>query len=309
MSETAIDRLLILFSAGVGLMVLGGLNYLLNGQSRRLRMSLGGCAAIACTLAPLSIASAQVSAISFGVILLGMGFLAAITAPRVASLFQSVTTFARRPSVHAAILVGSGVVLMAASLTHFESEEEASFNRDMAWMAESISRPPSHLSTEDSATTDAGNTVGLHAPDVARSQEVITSAEQKVLSSFAYSERLIRLQPASDVCNCHGWVFTGGRYWISPEDVEQALKENGYQPVSDPRAGDVVIYRQGQMISHTAIVRTSGPGEPLLVEGKWGWMGVFLHRIDDSPYGRVHELYRSTRGGHVLHGLEERPAE
>lgn len=305
MSEVSLDRLLILFSAGLGLMVLGGLNYLLSRHNWYVRMSIGGFAAGVCALAPLAVATPKVSAASFGLILLGVGFLAAITAAGTTSLFHSIATFARRTSVQAAIVVGSGVALMAGSLTYYEFEEDASMNLDAVWMSEVFAQPLVHISNEESAETDEGEFIALKTPNEVRAQWDIDHAEKQVLSQGIYNERLIRVQPATDLCNCHGWVFTGGRYWLSPEDVELALKENGYQPVSDPRTGDVVIYRQGQMITHTAVVRTSGPGEQLMVEGKWGWMGVFLHRISDSPYGQLQEFYRSTRRGHVLRGLEK----
>jgi len=309
MSEVSLDRLLILFSAGLGLMVLGGLNFLLNGVSRRVRMSLGGCAAFACTLAPLAIASPYVSAISFSVVLLGFGFLTAVSSATATKLFQSAMTIARRPSVHAAILVASGVTLMVGSLSHFSFDEDSSIEDDMAWMTEVCTRPPTHISTEDAAETDLGTSIPLKRTNEVRTQGVVDKLEKDVLSKSAFTERLIRSQPASDICNCHGWVFTGGRYWLSPEDVEQVLKDNGYQLVSDPRPGDVVIYRQGTTITHTAIIHSNPQTSTQLVEGKWGWMGVFIHRLEDTPYGTVRDFYRSARPGHVLRGLEGRRSE
>jgi hypothetical protein len=74
--------------------------------------------------------------------------------------------------------------------------------------------------------------------------------------------------------------------------------------VTDPRPGDLAIYRDSKEISHTGIVRAIVNGMPPLVEGKWGWMGVFLHPVGDSIYGGKYTYYRSPREGHLLAGLE-----
>ncbi len=305
MSEASLDRLLILFSAGIGFMVLGGLNFLLSRMSRPLRFSVGGCAAFAWSLAPLALASPQVSVISASIVLLGLIFLVAVSSMPLDRLLRTTATLARHQTVQAGILIGVGVVMSAGSLTHFESEEEAVIDRDLSCLLMVPSKPPLHVSQQDVALTDTDHPIEMKTPDEARSQSMIDGIEKQALVGMGIAEHDIRLHPASDMSNCHGWVFTGGRYWLSPEDVEQVLNENGYQAVSDPRAGDVVIYRQGNVISHTAVVHSNLQAGSTLVEGKWGWMGVFVHRIDESPYGKVHEFYRSTRHGHMLRGLGE----
>jgi hypothetical protein len=102
-------------------------------------------------------------------------------------------------------------------------------------------------------------------------------------------------------------VFTGGRYWLSDKDVEQILTDNDYQPVSQPRVGDVVVYREGTRISHTAVVRTVAADGLVLVEGKWGWMGTFLHPPGGSCYGLQFAYYRGPRESHLLVGLGGKP--
>ena len=56
---------------------------------------------------------------------------------------------------------------------------------------------------------------------------------------------------------------------------------------------------------HTAVVRYVADGQPAMVEGKWGWMGVFQHTASDSRWGQHFTFYRSPRPGHLLAGLEE----
>ena len=71
----------------------------------------------------------------------------------------------------------------------------------------------------------------------------------------------------------------------------------------------MVIYRAGGPIIHTAVVRTGAGTDPVLIEGKWGWLGVFLHPPEASWYGRDYTYYRSRRTGHLLAGLGGHPTE
>ena len=82
------------------------------------------------------------------------------------------------------------------------------------------------------------------------------------------------------------------------------LADNGYTPVTDPRPGDLAVYRQNGTVAHTAVVRYVTPGMPVLVEGKWGVAGVYLHPVDASPYGSEFTFYRVDRPTHVLAGLD-----
>ncbi len=86
--------------------------------------------------------------------------------------------------------------------------------------------------------------------------------------------------------------------------MELILRENGYRQVSDPRPGDLVVYRgQGRTVAHTAVVRYVSDGQPVLVESKWGELGVFLHAADKSVYGTAYTFHRSARRGHLLAGV------
>jgi hypothetical protein len=151
--------------------------------------------------------------------------------------------------------------------------------------------------------TDAGRPVGLAEAVAPRPATDVVADEARALDGFGLAPRLVRRDQASDVCNCHGWVFAGGRYWILRADVELILADNGYKPVADPRPGDLAVYREtGGAIAHTAIVRQGG-GQ-LRVEGKWLWMGVFEHAVTDSPFGTNVTYYRSARTGHQIAGLD-----
>jgi hypothetical protein len=155
-------------------------------------------------------------------------------------------------------------------------------------------------------TTDRGTPVSVLRSIAQRTPEQIEQFERQNLEAQRRQQRLIRSGQASDQTNCHGWVFTGGRYWLNSDQVDTVLLENGYRPASAARPGDVAIYRDDDgQVNHTALVRAVCDDGTVLVEGKWGWMGVFLHKAGDSCFGPTYTFYRSERLGHVLAGLDD----
>jgi hypothetical protein len=154
------------------------------------------------------------------------------------------------------------------------------------------------------AVTDRGTTIRLEIASASREPARLGPLERQLLDGLGRTTRLIRSQPADDHSNCHGWVFTGGRYWLEVEEAETILRENGYQHVSVPSPGDLVVYRNAQGDpGHTAVVRAVCDDGAVLVEGKWSWMGVYLHRVGDSIFGPHYTFLRSPRPGHLLAGL------
>jgi hypothetical protein len=213
----------------------------------------------------------------------------------------------RRPGVQAGLLAGAGAVLFVGSMSRFELADQAAADRDLQFMTDVTWKPPLAQDGSYTASTDRGRPVAVHRPAEARTSAEVTAAEQRVIGNVQQFDGVIRTGPATDIYNCHGWVFTGGRFWINPEDIATILEDNDYQPVTDPRPGDIVIYREGDRITHTGLVRTGDNGQPLLVESKWGWMGQFLHPPAGTCYGRAFSFYRSPRRGHTLAGLESPP--
>jgi hypothetical protein len=102
------------------------------------------------------------------------------------------------------------------------------------------------------------------------------------------------------VTNCHGWVFTGGRYALSDAAVEALLEDNGYERVPHPQAGDVVVYRgdAGQIL-HTGRVRRVHSNEEVWIESKWGSGSRYLHLPLDQCYSTTLEYYRAQRLDHI----------
>jgi hypothetical protein len=290
--------------AGFGLCLIGGANLLLGGRRAALR--------VAATLAAVGVSLGVAAALDEpGTLLRTAQFLAVGLVPclllashRLAGLLSALATFVRRPAVRYSVLMIGGVGLVFAAAAKFEQAEEAA-----AITAESELEAMSHLqmvvNEQVVATTDRGSRVPLKEPATSRDLNW-SSAEEEALRKANLEGQVIRHGGGTDRSNCHGWVFTGGKFNVPGEAVETILKENGYHEVLDPRPGDLTIYRQGGAVTHTAVVRYVSEGQPVLVEGKWGSLGVFLHPADKSNYGTEYTFYRSARPGHLLAGLGDR---
>ncbi len=114
------------------------------------------------------------------------------------------------------------------------------------------------------------------------------------------SLQLIQIAPADAKCNCHGWVFTGGHFCILGRDVDTVLTDNGYTEVSQPQAGDLIVYRDPSgSVLHTGVVR-SAEGNATLIESKWGALGRYLHFAATQSYSDHWSFYHSERRGHDL---------
>ena len=303
MPEQSFRDLVVLFAAGLALILLAAVRIIARRWPGPARLGASTAVVVGAALGPVAL---EVPSASVWPVVVVVGVAAAVCglgSVRLAAGVQAALAGVRRPGVQATFMAAAGVVLAAGAVVTVGMEEEAAIDRGMEQMIAVTYKPPVAPASADSATTDGGRNVYLGEAQERRSQEKVSAAERETLVALGLSERVIRLAPASDVCNCHGWVFTGGRYWLSPDDVERILADNAYQQVSDPRPGDLAIYRQGGAISHTALVRTGGAGSPVLVEGKWGWMGVFLHQVGDCCYGNNCTFYRGTRANHLLAGL------
>jgi hypothetical protein len=154
------------------------------------------------------------------------------------------------------------------------------------------------------AVTDAGNPVALYRVSARPPAADLAQYEQRLIKNLA--GEIIPVGAGGPEGNCHGWVFTGGRYWVPSEEVDRIVKDNGYRPVTQPRAGDLVVYREpdGKVV-HSGVVRfVDEEGQPL-VESKWGLAGRFLHPADRHCYaGSQSVFFRSARPGHHLQGLD-----
>jgi hypothetical protein len=147
--------------------------------------------------------------------------------------------------------------------------------------------------------TDAGRELLLYRPARASTPDELKEAEAQTFAAWGLAERAIRTAPAGQDCNCHGWVFAGGSAWVCSEDVPTILHDNRYQHVSDPRPGDLIVYRQAGAVVHSGVVLTVGPDGRVLVESKFGRVGRFIHEPEAARYGS-YTFYHSARPGHRL---------
>jgi hypothetical protein len=155
------------------------------------------------------------------------------------------------------------------------------------------------------ASTDRGTTVPVFDVADHETRPADQAAEARLIESHDLTLRVIQVSGPDRASNCHGWVYTGGRYHIDGGDVYSILSDNGYEAVSDPRAGDLVIYRDHGVIMHSAVVRTITDRGQVILQSKWSYMGCFLHAPQDYPLADSWTFYRSPRAGHLLSGLPE----
>lgn len=146
--------------------------------------------------------------------------------------------------------------------------------------------------------TDQGREIKLYRFVLAEEAE---QAEQQWIAEGRLECRIIRTGDVDPASNCHGWVFTGGRYAIHPDDVEDIVTDNGYQRVESPRKDDLILYRDDRgAILHTGIVVEVISENLVLIESKWGPLGRYLHPPEYQPYGTTFGYYRSSRDGHQV---------
>jgi hypothetical protein len=295
------DRFVVLLSGGAGMLLAGAANALLGRAAARSRalvvgagcgLALGGAAAWSSDSRLLAAAAGVMAVGVVPALLAGSGWVVALL---------------QRPGVRWGLLAALGLGTATGAAALYQYEDDTRIERDMADIGLS-EKPPLPEQASAYARTDRGAPVPLKRSAAERTGAEAVEAEERFLRTSPFRDQVIHRHKADDGANCHGWVFTGGRYWVTGESVEPILRENGYAEVSDPRPGDLAIYRQGSEVSHTAVVRYVADGAPPLVEGKWSWMGVYLHPAEVCPYGTDVKFYRSPRRGHLLAGMDELPS-
>jgi len=157
------------------------------------------------------------------------------------------------------------------------------------------------------AVTDAGRDLEVfnyafhELADAIDQVEWLRGQEESYLGNGSWKWQVIRVGDPNLTSNCHGWVFTGGRFAIRCADVDGILADNRYCQTSRAQPGDVIVYRDGQgRVLHSGVVRFVAGNGLVLVESKWGPLGRYLHPPECQPWGGRFAYYRSSRGGHQL---------
>ena len=302
MTSDPMPNVVVLFCAGFGLLMAAAANLGLRRRSIGLRLgaslfviaaTAGGARLVSGDAASAGPASAILAAILGLTYVLGSGWLA--------KAVVVVTGWFRRPAVRWSLAAALGIATIAGSLL-FDDYLLRKDEMEVAALDSGIGAPQTEVAL--TVATDRGRAIELRTVVDAPSEGEMQSVEANIMKDPTVRNQIILTQPAMGNCNCFGWVFAGGRYWVAGDQVKHILTENGYQPVEHPQAGDLAIYRSGARILHAAVVRYVAEGQPILVEGKWGCVGVYLHEVKHSIYGTVFDYYRSPRSGHLLAGLE-----
>jgi len=150
------------------------------------------------------------------------------------------------------------------------------------------------------AMTDEGTNIPLYR--VAVEESVFGTYASKSEEKYAdFGNALIRRKEADRMANCHGWVFTAGRFLLKGNDVDRILCDNHYYVVSVPKPRDIVIYRnEAGAILHTALVQAVLSDGTVITESKWGVDQRFLHLPTVQPYSQLFEYYRTARPTHLI---------
>lgn len=229
------------------------------------------------------------------VLLLAVGIGKAMCLPRVwlfvhraLSLLQPIAT---SPAFHGvSIALAGAFLILAPAEIHNQMELAQSDTLIQSVNAASIPMPLDTIT----GRTDQGATIDLYMAHVDHVTDDISW-----LHEHDYDFRLMRLEGPDDTCNCHGYVFTGGKHWVLGRDVPAILRDNGYFEVSEPQPGDIAVYRDVEgIVAHTGMVRAAGQGIAVLVESKWGQYGVYLHPSSQCPYPGTPSYFRTNRKDH-----------
>lgn len=308
MDNTHLSQFLPTAIAGLGLLLVGGVNIALLRLGRGAR-GVATLLAIGVTLTG-AWALDQPRLVERTSWLLGGGLLACVVLSSrwlVIGLASAITSL-RNPVVRFGALSLGGLVTLIVTIVICETRDENILRLEGAELEFTHSQIPTTVDQKVKSATDRGSTIPLRLPTAARDEGTLGAAEDRFLRGVEAGNYLIRRGPATDNSNCHGWVFTGGRYLLSGEDVNVILKENGYEEVHEPHPGDLVVYRGEGTVKHTAIIRYVTEGQSVMVEGKWGVLGTYLHPAERSIYGLDYAFYRSPRQGHLLAGVPSSPA-
>ena len=294
------DRLFLGFSAAIGLIVAGAGNALFCPRSRLARTGIATTGLAAAIAGIAGFAPDYILPVA----LIGAGLLAIPTLAslgNVRRIAAAVRNRFREPRLAWGLVAVIGLGILLGEFARFDAVEANSEAEQFAATVRQIEGVPYVADESLLAKTDRGNAIHLLTTGETPSAEYLAHNEATSHEMARLNEYLIRRGPADENSNCHGWVFTGGKFAILGREVDTILGENDYVPVPEPVPGDLCVYRgEDNAVSHTAIVRSIFKDGTILVEGKWGRLGIFLHPVEHSAYGVHYGYYHSARDTHLL---------
>lgn len=264
------------------------------GSQRVTRRAPGALGALLATIGVLALLVQQAVGVAIGCTILSVVVL--FTWPAYFDGARARIGRLLRPKAIWAVLLGVSLVVsrfLATSVLDSFDHVSPSVTIDLADV-------PVHTSE---AITDKGRPISLFHFKMHSTAEAVQAF---IDGNERDRAQLIRLGEANPASNCHGWVFTKGRYGVRDSDVDAILADHDYELVTAPAEGDLAVYSTDEQICHSGIVRIAGANAPILIESKWGPFGVYLHGIASQPFSQTCRFYRTKRADHEL---AIRPAE
>ncbi|MBX9680973.1 MAG: hypothetical protein K2X38_19630 [Gemmataceae bacterium] len=205
----------------------------------------------------------------------------------------------------ASMILASFVGASTAYVAFLESNSDAPFGDTMNF-GDDLEQDGHAASSEESPLyTDRGEKIAIRKIFTGTSlQPAIVERQMAMLQRFRLREQVIQIPGGWQPCNCHGFTFADGQFWIPGGEVPKILSDNGYVEMQAPKPGDVAVYRNAEEeVIHTGIVHSAN-SEIILVESKWGRMGRFIHPHNRHCYiESTCTFYRSRRAGNTVQGV------
>jgi hypothetical protein len=276
------------------------------------RKRLWGSLAALCTAAMLLLAGAasyygQAAAIWLPPLLLAAvaSLLLVCRLPCAGGLRQTSQCLARKRLVQGVVLLFAGPCAGLAWASYIE-HNSVPLQETVQDDVDPFDRSNLHEISPSPAITDAGRPVRVFVLPQDHDDAALSEYDKGFMEKSIFRQRILRLAGPDARTNCFGWVFTGGRFWIrKSEEVDAILQDNDYHEVPAPQAGDLAVYRGPDgRVSHVGVVRVADEEGLVLIESKWSWLGLFVHRPEDQCYSTDCTYYRSPRRSHLLRGLE-----
>src|SRR5262249_43402485 len=111
-----------------------------------------------------------------------------------------------RPRVRWAGLAALGLGLLAAAALDCMAVDDRLILEGAKSCEEADSVPPQSRPAPVRAETDRGRPVPLLETTEPRGRAQLDESERRLLGEWAAQARVIRVRPADDSTNCHGWV-------------------------------------------------------------------------------------------------------
>src|SRR5688500_8173734 len=158
MAEQPFRDMVVLFSAGMGLLLFAAAAWFGRGWGRPARLRAAVGVAAACALGPVAFGIPEFAAVPAAAVGGLLVILGAASSARLGGWFQGGLRLLRRPAVQAGALAVMAAAVAAGSVVRFEIQDAVIIDRDMEAMAAVHYKPPMRLAGE-ATTTDAGDSL------------------------------------------------------------------------------------------------------------------------------------------------------